>query len=234
MISFLLPCEIQFLKIYGINHAPENSSEDGNMAYSDFTLSEIKEKFQLTLEEYADIFCDVGEADISDFLSETLRENIPLALAIHTEKARSEMIVVPVLIELRKMLCRRISLFSGVEFNVDKEKGLNGICDYIISLSKEQLYMAAPVISVVEAKNDNIKSGLAQCSAAMIASEMFNKQKGNCIKTLYGIVTTGSIWKFLKLEKTALFIDVREYYIEQLDKIMGIMLHIVNSEMSDE
>ncbi len=204
------------------------------MAYSDFTLSDIKEKFQLAIEEYTDLFCDVGEAEISEFLSETLRENIPLALAIHTEKARSEMIVVPILIELRKISDRQISLFSGVEFNVDKEKGLNGICDYIISLSKEQLYVSAPVISVVEAKNDNIKSGLAQCSAAMMASAIFNGQKGNRIKTLYGIVTTGSIWKFLKLENTTLFIDVKEYYIEQLTKIMGILLYTVHSEMSTE
>ncbi len=199
------------------------------MAYSDFTLSEIKEKFQLSIEEQADIFSDAGEEKISDFLSEILKENIPLALAIHTEKARSEMIVVPVLIELRKISDHQISLFSGVEFNVDKEKGLNGFCDYIISLSEEQLYVSSPFISIVEAKNDNIKSGLAQCAAGMIAARIFNEQKETRINTIYGIVTTGSIWKFLKLEK-ALHIDVREYYIEQLGKIMGIMLQIIRSE----
>ena len=202
------------------------------MAYSDFTLSEIKEKFQLVTEEETNIFSDVGEVEISDFLSEILKENIPLALAIHTEKARSEMIVTPILIELRKIVNHRISLFSGVEFNVDKEKGLNGVCDYIISLSKEQLYVSSPVISIVEAKNDNIKSGLAQCAAEMIASRIFNEQKGSLINAIYGIVTTGSIWKFLKLEDT-LYIDVKEYYIEQLGKIMGIMLQIINSGIGE-
>jgi len=142
------------------------------------------------------------------------------------------MIVTPVLIELRKILNRRISLFSGVEFNVDKEKGLNGVCDYIISLSEEQLYVSSPVISVVEAKNDNIKSGLAQCAAEMMAYRIFNEQKGNRISTIYGIVTTGSIWKFLKLND-ALYIDVREYYIEQLGRIMGIMLQMITSEMGE-
>lgn len=201
------------------------------MAYSDFTLSEIKEKFQLLIEEQTDIFPGIKEGAISDYLKETLKENIPLALAIHTEKARSEMIVTPILIELRKILNHRISLFSGVEFNVDKEKGLNGTCDYIISLSKEQLYVTSPIISIVEAKNDNIKSGLAQCSAEMIASRIFNEQRKDRINTLYGIVTTGSIWKFLKLNQTTLYIDVKEYYLEQLGKIMGIMLHIIESEM---
>jgi len=200
------------------------------MAYSDYTLSEIKEKFQLIIEAETNLFPDVKEEKISDSLSEILKENIPLALAIHTEKARSEMIVTPVLIELRKILNHRISLFSGVEFNVDKEKGLNGVCDYIISLSKEQFYVSAPVISIVEAKNDNIKSGLAQCAAEMIASGIFNKQKGSQIKTMYGIVTTGSNWRFLKLDDL-LYIDVKEYYIEQLGKIMGIMLQIINSEI---
>ena len=202
------------------------------MAYSDYTLSEIKEKFQLIIEAETNLFPDVREEKISDSLSEILKENIPLALAIHTEKARSEMIVTPVLIELRKVLNHRISLFSGVEFNVDKEKGLNGVCDYIISLSKEQLYVSSPVISIVEAKNDNIKSGLAQCAAEMIASGMFNEQAGSQIKTMYGIVTTGSNWRFLKLDDS-LYIDVKEYYIEQLGKIMGIMLQIINSEISE-
>ena len=202
------------------------------MAYSDYTLSEIKEKFQLIIEAETNLFPDVREEKISDSLNEILKENIPLALAIHTEKARSEMIVTPILIELRKVLNHRISLFSGVEFNVDKEKGLNGVCDYIISLSKEQLYVSSPVISIVEAKNDNIKSGLAQCAAEMIASGMFNEQKGSQIKTMYGIVTTGSNWRFLKLDDS-LYIDVKEYYIDQLGKIMGIMLQIINSEISE-
>ncbi len=202
------------------------------MAYSDFTLSDIKEKFQIVTEEHVDIFPHIEAEKISDYLNGTLKENIPLALAIHTEKARSEMIVTPILIEIRKILNHRISLFSGVEFNVDKEKGLNGICDYLISLSKEQLYVTSPIISVVEAKNDNIKSGLAQCSAEMIASQIFNEQKQDRIDTIYGIVTTGSIWKFLKLDGKTLYIDIKEYYLEQLGKIMGIMLHIIRLEIS--
>ncbi len=202
------------------------------MPYSDYTISEIKNKFHIVIEQRTNIFPNVVTEKISDFLNEILEENIPLALAIHTEKARSEMIVTPILIELRKILNHRISLFSGVEFNVDNKKGLNGICDYIISLSEEQLYVNSPVISIVEAKNDNIKSGLAQCAAEMIASKIFNERKETKINTIYGIVTTGSNWRFLKLDDK-LYIDIKEYYIEQLDKIMGIMLQMIRSEMKD-
>ena len=202
------------------------------MPYSDYTISEIKDKFELIIEQRINIFPNIKEEKISESLLGILEENIPLALAIHTEKARSEMIVTPILIELRKLLNHRISLFSGVEFNVDKEKGLNGICDYLISLSEEQLYVNSPVISVVEAKNDNIKSGLGQCAAEMIASKIFNEKKATQIKTIYGVVTTGSNWRFLKLEDK-LYVDIKEYYIDQLEKIMGIMLHMIQSEMKE-
>ncbi|ETR70392.1 MAG: hypothetical protein OMM_03271 [Candidatus Magnetoglobus multicellularis str. Araruama] len=178
------------------------------MPYSDYTISEIKDNFELIIEQRINIFPNIKGKKISESLIEILKENIPLALAIHTEKARSEMIVTPILIELRKLLNHRVSLFSGVEFNVDKEKGLNGICDYLISLSEEQLYVNSPVISVVEAKNDNIKSGLGQCAAEMIASKIFNEKKATQIKTIYGAVTTGSNWRFLKLEDK-LYVDIK-------------------------
>ncbi|SLM30486.1 conserved hypothetical protein [Desulfamplus magnetovallimortis] len=200
------------------------------MSYSDYTISDIKDKFNIKIEQKTNIFPNIEKEKISDSLNEILEENIPLALAIHTEKARSEMIVTPILIELRKILEHRISLFSGVEFNVDKEKGLNGICDYIISLSEEQLYVSSPVVLIVEAKNDNIKSGLAQCAAEMVASKIFNEQKKCKIKNIYGVVTTGSNWRFLKLDDR-LYIDIKEYYIEQIGTIMGILLHIIRSEI---
>jgi len=204
------------------------------MAYSDFNLSEIKDRFQIVLEDATRLFPEVEPVPISHFLREVLEENVPLALAIHTEKARSEMIVTPILIEVRKLLDRRISLFSGVEFNVDKEQGLNGICDYLISLSKEQLYISAPVVALVEAKNDNLKSGLAQCAAEMIAARIFNEQKQNSIEIIYGVVTTGSNWRFLKLVENRLYIDIQEYYLEQLGVLVGILLKMLSVSIEAE
>ncbi len=199
------------------------------MSYSDFTFRDIKEKFQISIEEDANLFPHVEEIQLSQLLSEILKENVPLAIAVHTEKARSEMIIAPMLIELRKMTDRRISLFSGVEFNIDKEKGLNGICDYIISLSKEQMYITSPVFALVEAKNDNIKSGLPQCISEMIAAKIFNEREGNQIPVIYGAVTTGTVWRFLKLEENV-SIDGEEYHIRQPEKIMGILFDIIGEK----
>ncbi len=200
------------------------------MPYSQFSLDVIKTNFGISIAETIGTFADIPEVSYSDFLSETLRYNVPLALAINSEKSRSEMIVAPILIELRKQLANQISLFSGKEFNVDIEKGLSGFCDFLISLSPEQLLIESPVIALVEAKNDNIESGLGQCMAEMLAAQLFNQRKGNDIERVYGVVTTGSIWKFMKLEGQAIEIDLNEYFLNQVGKILGILRSCIESE----
>jgi len=193
------------------------------MAYSDFSLTKFKKTFNITIKEEADLFATVEPIEISEKLINTLEETTELALAINTEKARSEMIITPILLEVRRKANYQISLFSGTDFNVDIERGLNGYCDFVISRSREQLTINAPVLIIVEAKNENIKGGLGQCAAAMLAAQLFNEQEGNEIKTIYGAVTTGDIWKFLKLEGTDIFIDLNNYYIQELNKILGIL-----------
>ncbi len=200
------------------------------MAYSDFKLNEVSQRFGLTVNEASGMFANVPEADCSDLLATILGENVDLAVAINTEKARSEMIISPILLEIRRKFNGEISLFSGVEFSVDAQQGLNGFCDFIISLSKEQLFVRAPVIALVETKNENLKSGLAQCIAEMVAAQLFNEQQGNAIKRIYGVVTIGTIWQFLKLEEKVISIDLSEYYIKDIKKILGVLVSAIRQE----
>ncbi|MGK7876475.1 MAG: hypothetical protein AB4426_25230 [Xenococcaceae cyanobacterium] len=193
------------------------------MSYSQFGLDTIKINFEITFSEKFGIFADIPEVEYSEFLAQIMREYVPIALAIDTEKSRSEFIVAPILFELKKQLQDRISLFSGKEFNVEPEKGLSGYCDFIISCSPEQLFIEAPVITLVEAKNDNIGSGLGQCIAEMLAAQLFNERKENKIKTIYGVVTTGTNWKFMKLEGQVVDIDLNEYFLNNVGKIIGIL-----------
>lgn len=114
---------------------------------------------------------------------------MPLAQALNTEKARSELILINMFLELKEQF--NIGIFSGIEFSLDKELGLNGYCDFLISQSPEQLFLKAPVIAAVEAKNENIIAGLGQCVAEMIAIGLFNEQQNNPLDNIYGLVTTG-------------------------------------------
>ncbi|CAD5984776.1 hypothetical protein NO976_04457 (plasmid) [Planktothrix agardhii] len=197
------------------------------MSYSNFTLRQVEKDFHLQIEEKIDLFAHVEAIAPSDDLKRILAENIPLALAINTEKARSEFLIAPTLLELRRRSPIPISLFSGTEFSISPEQGLSGYCDYLISLSKQQLMISAPVVAIVEAKNEDIKSGLGQCIAEMIAAQLFNEQEDNDIKTIYGIVTSGEIWKFLQISEQTVVIDLTDYYITNIDKILGILLQLI-------
>ncbi len=194
------------------------------MSYSDFTVKQVQHDFNLEISEQFGAFSSCKTVKISDYFITTLAENIPLAVSINTEKAKSELIIANVLIEVRKQLERKISFFSGVEFNIDKEKGLNGFCDFLISLSTEQLFIKSPVIALVEAKNENMMSGLGQCIAEMVASQLFNKAEGNEVEILYGVVTTGTAWKFIKLIDKHVFIDLKDYSLEDNPElVVGIL-----------
>jgi len=195
------------------------------MAYSEFTtLSKVQTAFNLVIEEDRNLFSDIESVMSSDYLQQTLKEYLPLATAINTEKARSEFIIAPILAELRRQANYQISLFSGTEFNVDQEQGLSGYCDYIISCSKEQYFIRVPVLTIVEAKNENIKGGLGQCIAEMVAAQIFNQQEGQILPEIYGVVSTGTVWKFIVLKENLISIDSQEYYINQIDLILAIML----------
>ncbi len=200
------------------------------MAYSEFSLAKAKQEFSLTTLEKRDIFAAVPELTASNLLAETLNYNLEIALGSNSEKARSELIIAPILVDLRRQLREQIGLFSGVDFTVDNSKGLNGTCDFIITKSPEILILTAPVITVVEAKKENINAGLGQCAAEMVAAQIFNEQASTEIKTIYGAVTTGSIWQFLKLEKQTLSIDLSEYYLKDVNKILGILASGISQE----
>jgi hypothetical protein len=193
------------------------------MAYSEFTLEKVQKAFDLQIVENLDLFASTAELEPSPSLTEFLQENAILALNISTEKARSEMIVAPILLDLRKKFKHQISLFSGVDFNVEPALGLNGTCDFIISASPEQFFVRAPVFTLVEAKKENIIAGLGQCVAEMIAARIFNEREGNQISLILGTVTSGNIWKFIQLEGQEIRIDVREYYLRDIAKILGIL-----------
>ena len=193
------------------------------MAYSEFTLAKVKKQFDLATSEDTDIFAAVPELEVSKYLAETLSYNVPLALASNSEKARSEMIIAPILIEVRKQLQSQFSLFSGIDFNIDAEKGLAGFCDFIISKSSERLFVSAPVMMLVEAKKEDILAGLGQCVAEMVAAQIFNEREGNEISVIYGTVTSGTNWKFLKLRGKVVEIDLVEYYLRDVNKILGIL-----------
>jgi hypothetical protein len=194
------------------------------MAYSDFSLRKVKEQFELTLVEGVCFLPEITPLMPSTpYLQDVLQESLPLAISMGSEKARSELLISPVLFELRRLLDRKISFFSGEEFTVDQSAGLNGTCDFLLSRSPEQLLMEAPIVVIVEAKKDSIKGGWGQCIAEMVAAQRFNEGGSQEINTIYGTVTTGNIWTFLKLEGKQVTIDLNDYFLLPVERLLGIL-----------
>ncbi len=198
------------------------------MPYSKFTLSKAVEDFNLTIVEGARFLPEIAPVTPSLLLQDTLKETIPWAIALSSEKARSEGIINPVLLEVKRQLQGQISVFSGVEFNVEPEAELTGYVDFLLSLSPEQLFIKAPVVVLVEAKKEDLKPGLGQCLAEMVAAQRFNQQKQQPISTIYGTVTSGTVWRFLKLEEQCVSIDLTDYPLPPVEQILGFLVWMMS------
>ena len=199
------------------------------MAFSNFTLASAVSEFGLTVRTQS-LFPHVPPIEVGAGVRYTLDTFGQLAVGINTEKARSEWLIAPLLGEVWKRGRGTLFLLSGVDFTVDKEKGLTGVVDFMVGRGPQLSFVlspSCPILAVVEAKNESIPGGQGQCAAEMVAAQRFNQTAKTDIDTVYGVVTTGTTWKFHQLHGTSLVIDTREYLISDVDQILGILMHIV-------
>jgi hypothetical protein len=198
------------------------------MPFQQYSFPQVVRDLSLTGTD-TDLFAPVPPITVRPDLLAQVLEGANLASAINTEKARSEFVIAPVLFELRRLHGGRIGLFSGVELEVDASRGLNGVCDFLITKSPRQHIVSQPIVTIVEAKYENLRSGLGQCIATMVAAELLNQSEPGGARSIHGVVTIGSDWKFLRLVGPELTLDLVEYHIDNLAKIMGILDHIVRT-----
>lgn len=199
------------------------------MPYSQFTnISKVKEAFGLKTQEGGRFIPDTEPIQVSATLTAYLEESLPLASSA-SEKARSEGIIYPVLLEVRRILNRQISLFSGEDFTVDEAIGLNGMCDFLLSRSPKVLEIEAPCIVIVEAKKADLRTGFGQCIAEMVAAQKFNAAKTRPVSVIYGSITSGTQWRFLKLEDNTVTIDLMDYPLPPVEQIVGILVWMIQN-----
>ncbi|MEK7433373.1 MAG: hypothetical protein AABZ74_09600 [Cyanobacteriota bacterium] len=195
------------------------------MAYSKFTLKDLKEKFNVNSKQL-ELFKDIKSIEKSDFLTSLLDRNLKMPL--RTEKAKSELVLSPILLELSIINNYFFKIYSGENLDVDKKAGLYGECDFLITKNEDSYDFNLPIISVVEAKMDNIDKGIAQCSAQMVGINFFNQKNDTKLNIIYGCVTTVDEWKFLKLENNTIYIDKKTYYFNELEKVLGVFQYIID------
>ena len=196
------------------------------MAYSNFTTFEQVRAFGIR-PLIKILFHETKLIKPSDWLKMTL--SYSSLLRSRNEKTKSESIVYPILSELVKSNQDIITFYSGSSLNVNKEKGLNGECDFIIAKDIYSFDIQNPILQIVEAKNHDINIGIPQCAVQMYAADIFNKKNDSNINCIYGCVTTGNEWQFMKLCEEELFVDKRKYFLIEIDKILGIFQTIIDT-----
>jgi hypothetical protein len=196
------------------------------MAFTDFTLELVLERFDLIPTRSA-LFLKPQPIKPSAWLLETLDRYQPLAFT--SEKSRSEFIIAPILSEARESVGNAFSIYSGQRLDTDASLGLTGECDFIFAKSPAVFVLRAPIVSVVEAKKQDVEAGLGQCVAQLLAAQHFNQKHHSEVPVLYGCVTTGEIWQFLKLEGTNLTLDTERYTLDVLPELLGVFKQILQS-----
>ncbi len=194
------------------------------MSYSDFTLKDLNTKFGIK-NKVAPLFQQFEPLQPSDWLKTTLASGAQLH--IRSEKAKSETIVFPLLLELRMRNNNFITIFSGDSLIADETNGLKGECDFIITKDVGTFDINCPILQVVEAKKNDIEIGVPQCAAQMLGAKIFNEKNNTAIEYIYGCVTTGDDWLFMRLGND-LIIDKRKYYLIELGELLAVFQHIVD------
>jgi hypothetical protein len=196
------------------------------MAYSDFALDRVEELLGVTLQT-VDLFPPLKPLAIPDWLREVLSRG--MALSLGSEKARSEFIVSPILLASRELSHNAISIYSGQRLDVQSEKGLFGECDFILAASPPIPVLRSPLIMIVEAKKNDIDLGLGQCVAQMVGARIFNERHGHNIGPLFGCVTTGETWQFLRLDDSVVGIDRIRYYINNVGLVLAVWQAVISA-----
>jgi hypothetical protein len=196
------------------------------MAYNQFTLQRVVADFGLKVNSVRDLFPAARPVPVPAAARHLLLRNTSLATTVNTEAARAQFLIGPLLAEVWAAADDRLALFVGTRFDVDEEAGLVGVCDYILGRPPQLHFVTAPVVMIVEAKNEDVPGGLGQCAAAMVAALRFNAARPPATDAIAGAVTDGERWRFLRLTGDRLDIELGDRLIADPDRLFGILLHV--------
>jgi hypothetical protein len=178
------------------------------VAYKNFTLDSLRASFGIT-NRLASLIDDPAPLLPSAWLLESLdRAN---DMSLRSEKALSEMLIAPILTEIQHRNRELIALYSGENLSADKKAGLVGECDFIFAKNKHAYTVEAPLFCLLEAKRQDMESGINQCAAQMLGAQIFNRERNEATPFVFGCVTTARTWQFLRLQDSELVIDTNTH-----------------------
>lgn len=200
------------------------------MTFSDFTLTSAESLLRLRVIA-GELFTERPLEPIPDWLREQLRRGRRFALT--SDKARAEFLVAPILSAVCERSGDALTIFSGERLDVDAELGLAGVCDFILALTEPLPRLKAPLVTILEAKKHGIESGIGQCIAQMFAAQRFNERSGFHSNDVFGCVTSGEIWQFLRLRGAEAIVDRDRYFIDKVGSLLAAFADVYESALTN-
>ena len=194
------------------------------MGYSNYKkIKTVIKKFGLDA-KLEGIFPPIEPHPISGWLATSLE--LAKITPLTNEKSKSERLVSPILVDIVQHYQKYITLFSGEDLPVSSAEDLSGECDFFFSLHAPKPYIDFPIISLVEAKDEDMEWGLGQCAAQVYGAFLYNKAEGKEVSVLYGCATTGKDWQFFKFENNIFYVHHEE--LTDLPQVLGTWHWILN------
>jgi hypothetical protein len=200
------------------------------MAYRKFKLTELEEKFgiQNRLIRWLDT-SNTKRIEPSSLLKMVI-ERATLA-PLSTEKAVSERVISPIMTEILELNTETIQLFSGEIINADDGNGLKGEIDFLFNYRPHSPTPEVPIFSITESKIGLLHKAWGQAAAQMLGVFIINQKLNHPLDVVFGSVTDGNSWQFLKLENKIIYIDSRVYTLTELPIILGVFQYFIDAQL---
>ncbi|MGG6269144.1 hypothetical protein ACQ4M3_25730 [Leptolyngbya sp. AN03gr2] len=188
-------------------------------------LTLIQQQFGLEIHTTALPLVEPQPLSLPDSRWEMVAWGASLVNPHSNERTRSEFLVAQLMISLALEL--NTMLFSGYPFEVQPELGLVGECDYLMTRSPRMSGIDSPIALIVEVKRQ-IEHCLPHCLVELVAAQQFNRSDA----VIYGVLTTGLQWKFLKLEGKIVTIEETVYDLEPYRETAARIAGLITAERS--
>jgi hypothetical protein len=190
-------------------------------SFSQVTTQDLKQLFDI--DSGGGMFIpSVKEVIVPSWLVYILERQKKNLAMLRNEKALSEAIISPILMGVQEVFENKVTVFSGEPLAT---KDISGVCDFLITkVPKAFEPKGGGYLVLVEAKKQDLLSGIPQCIAEMYAAQVLNENN----ETVYGCVTTGLEWLFIKLENNVATIHSNVYTLSEVPTILGVFDWIIN------
>lgn len=193
------------------------------MSYGEYkSIADVIQKYPLKIVNQR--FLSTTAIALPDWFVENINFSLEQKTAYDSETFYCENFIYPFL-QFAWKKYPRLRVWSHRALNYDND--LSGEPDYFISYWPDDVIrslISYPLLAVVEAKKQNFDEGWGQCLAEMIACQKLNeKGQTNFPLTIYGIVSTGTVWEFGQLQGSCFTQNTLSYSLSHPELLAGIL-----------